>query len=161
MRNLRLRLENHLRSCCQWCANGCDNSQQCWDLQCIVEKIQPIRLCRPCVVRVGRAVQTDPLLFRYALAITEQKKCWEFLAQKFDRFHTSCNNPQQHATSCNKVCKRTQHATFKNAGSCWQQCCVRLHGALVNYKENVSRNSCCIKVAIKRVVYSWKHPGLC
>ena len=118
-------------------------------------RIQPIILCRPCVIRVrgpnnvGSAVQTDPLLFRYALTTMEQKKCWEF-----DRFHTLCNNPQQHATTCNKVCKRTQHATSKNAGSCWQQCCLRLHGALVNYKENVSRNSCCIKVAIKRVVYS-------
>ena len=125
-------------------------------------RIQPIILCRPCVLRVrgpnnvGRAVQTDPLLFRYTLATMEQKKCWEF-----DRFHTLCNNPQQHATTCNKVCKQKQHATSKNAGSCWQQCCLCLHGALVNYKENVSRNSCCIKVAIKRVVYSWQHPGLC
>ena len=41
---------------------------------------------------VGRAVQTDPALLRYALAITEQKKCWELLAQKFDQFQTSCNN---------------------------------------------------------------------
>ena len=33
---------------------------------------------------VGRAVQTDPTLLRYA--ITEQKKRWELLARKFDRF---------------------------------------------------------------------------
>ena len=45
---------------------------------------------------VGRAVQTDPPLLRYASAITEQKKCWELLARKFDRFQTLCNNPQQH-----------------------------------------------------------------
>jgi len=49
-------------SCWQWCANGCNNSQQCWDLQCIVGRIQAISLCNPCVqsVRghnnVGRAV---------------------------------------------------------------------------------------------------------
>ena len=36
---------------------------------------------------VGRAVQTDPTLLRYASAIKEQKKCWELLAEKFDRFH--------------------------------------------------------------------------
>ena len=30
---------------------------------------------------VGRAVPTDPTLLRYASAITEQKRCWEFLAQ--------------------------------------------------------------------------------
>ena len=32
----------------QWCANGCNNSQQCWDLQCIVGRIQPIRLYTMC-----------------------------------------------------------------------------------------------------------------
>ena len=39
---------------------------------------------------VGRAVQTAPTfeLLRYASAITEQKKCWELLAEKFDRFQT-------------------------------------------------------------------------
>ena len=46
----------------------CSNSQQRWDLQWIVESIQPIRLWRPCVMRVrgpkkvGRAVQTNPTL---------------------------------------------------------------------------------------------------
>ena len=75
--------------------------QQCWDLQCIVERIQPIRLCKPCVMRVrgpnnvGRAVQTDPTLLRHILAITEQKKCWELLAEKFDQFQTLRNNMQQ------------------------------------------------------------------
>ena len=62
--------------------------------------------CNPCVMRVrgpnnvGRAVQTDPTLLRYASAITEQKKCWELLAEKFDRFQTLRNNIQQHATGC-------------------------------------------------------------
>ena len=72
-----------LRAFWQWCANGCNNSQQCWDLQCIMGKIQPISLCKPCVMRVrgpnnvGRAVQTDQASLRHASAITEQKKCWE------------------------------------------------------------------------------------
>ena len=35
---------------------------------------------------VGIAVQTDPTLLRNASAITEQNKCWELLAQTFDRF---------------------------------------------------------------------------
>ena len=38
---------------------------------------------------VGRAVQTDPTLLRYASTITEQKKCWELFAQKFNPFQTS------------------------------------------------------------------------
>ena len=49
---------------------------------------------------VGRAVETDPTLLRYASAITEQKKCWELLAEKFDRFQTLRSNKQQHATGC-------------------------------------------------------------
>ena len=95
-----------LRACWQWCANGCNNSQQVWDLQSIVGRIQPVSLCNPCVMsvrgpnNVGRAVQTDPTLLRYASAITEQKKCWELLAEKFDRFQTLRNNIQQHATRC-------------------------------------------------------------
>ena len=44
---------------------------------------------------VGRAVETDPTLLRYASVITEQKKCWELLAEKFDRFQTLRNNMQQ------------------------------------------------------------------
>ena len=112
-----------LRACWQWCANECNNSQQCWDLQCIVGRIQPISLCKPCVMsvrgpnNVGRAVQTDPTLLRYASAIMEQKKCWELLAEKFDRFQTLRNNTQQHPTTYNRVWKRTQHVTFNNVAS--------------------------------------------
>ena len=50
---------------------------------------------------VWRTVQTDPTLLRCASVITEQKKCWELLAQKFDRFQTFRNNSQQHTTTCN------------------------------------------------------------
>ena len=35
---------------------------------------------------IGRAVQADPTLLLYASEITEQKKCWELLAEKFDWF---------------------------------------------------------------------------
>ena len=78
-----------LRACWQWCANGCNNSQQVWDLQCIVGRIQLISQQR------WKSCQTDPTLLRYASAITEQKKCWELLAEKFDRFQTLRNNIQQ------------------------------------------------------------------
>ena len=77
----------------------------------------------------GGAVQTDPTLLRYASAITEQlvKKCWELPAQKFDQFKTLRNNSQQHATTCNRECKRIKHccATLRRSrnkrivGSCW------------------------------------------
>ena len=114
-----------LRAYWQWSANGCNNSRQVCDLKCIVGRIQPTSLCNPCVMsvrgpnNVGRAVQTCPTLLCYASAITEQKKCWELLAGKFDRFQTLCNNTQQLPTTCNRVCKRTQHVTSNNFGSCW------------------------------------------
>ena len=76
---------------------------------------------------VGRAVRTDPTLLRYASAITEQKKCWELLAEKFDRFQTLRNNIQQHATGCANG-RNMYHPTM--LGVVGQQCCVRLHGAL-------------------------------
>ena len=44
---------------------------------------------------VGRAVQTDPTLLRYASTITEQKKCWELFPQKFNPFQTSCYSMQK------------------------------------------------------------------
>ena len=68
---------------------------------------------------VGKAVQTDPTLLRYASAITKQQKCWELLAEKFDWFQALHNNTQQHPSTCNSVCKRTQHVTTDNIGSCW------------------------------------------
>ena len=92
----------------------------------MVGGIQPTSLCKRCVMsvrgpnNVGRAVQTDPTLLRYSSAITKQKKCWELLAEEFDRFQTLRNNTQQHPTTCNRVCKRTQHVTSNNVGSCWR-----------------------------------------
>ena len=43
----------------------------------------------------------------------------QMLGEKFDQFQTLCNNSQQHPTTCNRVCKRTQHVTSNNVGSCW------------------------------------------
>ena len=52
---------------------------------------------------------TDLTLLGYASVITEQKKSWELLVSKFDWCQTLHNNSQQHATTCNRVCKRTQN----------------------------------------------------
>ena len=127
---------NNVGSCCaragSCLANGSKNSQQCWDLQCIMGRILPISLCKPCLMsvrglnNVGRAVQTDPTLLRYASAIRKQKKCWELLAEKFDRFQTLRNNTQQHPTTCNRVCKRTQHVTSNNVASVCTQPKIRI-----------------------------------
>ena len=85
----------------------------------------------PCVIRVRgqqqqcwKRCENDPTLWRYASAITDQKKCWDglLLAQTFDRFQTLRNNSQQHAATYNNIqhyLQTTQHVTFYNVGSCW------------------------------------------
>ena len=47
---------------------------------------------------VEKAAKMAPTLLCYFAVITEQKKCWEFLVQKFDRFETLRNNC---ANKCN------------------------------------------------------------
>ena len=104
---------------------------------------------------VGRAVQTDPTLLRYASAITEQKKCWGLLAERFDRFQTSRNNTQQHPTTCNMLCKRTQRVTSNNVASCWPTMLrpfargFRLRANGCNNSQHCCANnvgSCCVRV---------------
>ena len=79
------------------------------DLQCIVGKIQPISLCKPCVMRVrgpnnvGRAVQTHLTLLRYASAIRNKRyvgSCWLKNLTGYKLCATTRNNIQQHATGC-------------------------------------------------------------
>ena len=62
---------------------------------------------------VGRAVQTDRKLLRYASAITEHKKCWKLLGQKFDRFQTlrKTHNNMQQGVPTDAVC---------NIQQCWE-----------------------------------------
>ena len=50
-------------------------------------------------------------------------------------FQTLRNNSQQHATKWDRECKRTQHVHLTTSGVGGQQCCVRLHGALVTGAE--------------------------
>ena len=50
-------------------------------------------------------------------------------------FQTLRNNSQQHATTCDRECKRTQQVHLTTLGVGGQQCCVRLHGTLVTGAE--------------------------
>ena len=81
-------------------------------------------------------MQKDTTLLLYALAITEQKKWWELLTQKFDWFQTlHNNNSQQHTTTCNRVCKWMQHPG-NNIGSCWPiMLCLSAGGFTVLYRD--------------------------
>ena len=55
------------------------------------------------------------------------KKCWELLRPFCFKL---C------ATTCDRECKRTQHVHLTTLGVGGQQCCVRLHGALVTSAEH-------------------------
>ena len=73
-----------------------------------------------------------------------KKKCWEFLAQKFDQFQTSCNNSQQHATACENG-RNVQQPTIM-LGVVGKLCCVRLPTGLYGcplfwHKELLSHNN--------------------
>ena len=58
------------------------------------------------------------------------------------------NNSQQHATTCNRVCKRTQYVTSNNVGVVGQQCYVCLYGALTLLDV-----TCCVRLhTLLRVV---------
>ena len=80
---------------------------RCWLVGLSDEVIALLSPRRPCAMRVrgpnkvGRAVLTDPSSLCYVRRSLEQKKCWELLTQKFDRFKTLSNNSQQHAKTCN------------------------------------------------------------
>ena len=54
----------------------CNNSQQRWDLQWIVESIQPIRLWRPCVMRARGPKMLEELCKRIQHCCNLQ--CWRF-----------------------------------------------------------------------------------
>ena len=100
----------------------CNNSQQRWDLQCIMGRIQAIRLCKPCVVRVRgpnnveRTVQTGQI-----------QNCCATLQRSWNKrnigirscWMKSLTGFKLCATTCNRVGKRTQHITSNNFGSCW------------------------------------------
>ena len=122
---LALQCWDLLRPCWRWCANGWNDSRQCWDLECIVGRIQPIRPCGMQVrgpKNVERAVQTDPIstLLHYSSAITEQKTY--LLGVVGSKVWPPSNSAQQLPTTRDNmqhVCKRTQHVTSNNVGRCW------------------------------------------
>ena len=64
-------------------------------------------MCLRTLKNSGRAVQTDPTLLRFGDHGT--KKCWELLAQKFDRLQTFAT-----------TCKGVQTDTTCNIRQCWQ-----------------------------------------
>ena len=74
--------------------------------------------------------------------------------EKFDRFQTLRNNTQQHPTTCNRVCKRTQHVTSNNVGSCWSTMLRPFARSLIRPALQPVRRRCtiCSHVCVIRVI---------
>ena len=123
----RLDLREWLRSSLlKISAKGCNNSQQCCDLQCIMGRIQPTRpwvTWVPSPNNVERSGQTDPTMLGYTLAIMEQKECWEL-------FQTLRSNCQKHTTTWNKCAKGRNRSHPTMLGVVGRQSYIRLHRAV-------------------------------
>ena len=114
-----------LRACWQWFSNGCNNSQQIWDLHCIVGRVQPISLRNPCVMSVVAPKMLEELCKRIqhccaTLRRSRNKRnvgsCWLKNLTGFKLYATTSNNMQQ-GVQTDATCNI-------------QQFYVRLHGAL-------------------------------
>ena len=108
-----------LRPCWQWCANGCNKSRQYWDLQCIVGRIQPIRpletMCharswpQQCWKSFSCTNGSNIVALRFNDHGTK-----EMLGVMGSNVWPVSNFALQRPTTCNRVCKRTQHVTSNN-----------------------------------------------
>ena len=89
----------------------CKRMQQ---LPAMLEQCWPI-MCDPshkviALLTVSKVTTCDASTLCYALATMEQNKCWELLAQRFNRFETFHNNSQQYATTCNRTMLCSSHS---------------------------------------------------
>ena len=66
---------------------------------------------------IGRAMHYASNIVGLCFGDHRTKEFWELLGQKFYWCQTLRNNSQQHAITCNRVCKRTQHMTTNNVAS--------------------------------------------
>ena len=95
--------------------------------------------------------------------LRNKKKCWGFLAEKFDWFQTLRNNTQQHPATCNRVCKRTQHVTSNNVGSCWSTMLRPFAHSLSHQKSENPRNLArqhvltkIVQAPMPMLIFQWK-----
>ena len=91
-----------------------------------------------------KSVQTDPTLLRYTSATTEQKKCWDLLAGKFDCFQTLPNNWKKKEACCCLQSLHRKEALFLNRPflSCPNPLLkIKTKGKALNWYENNNNNN--------------------
>ena len=132
------------QSCCVRVGNGVQ-TDDCWDLHCIVGRIWPTRLRRPFVIRVrgpstaGGAVQTDYYILRQSLIKRDVGSCWLKVWQ--------VSNFAQHLpTTRNNMQQSVQTDATCNIQQCWEllannpaSVCTRLNSQYVTTRPFVTR----------------------
>ena len=84
---------------------------------CVAISMETISNARAWPQQCWESLQTDPTLLRYASVITEQKKCWELLAETFDQLNFTQRLPTTRNNMHQATCKRTRHLTSNNVSS--------------------------------------------
>ena len=104
---LTLLPNNHAQKCsgfeisfARWLWTSLPNIQQCWEL--LANNVASV-----CTYHTQRLPTLLP------------QQCWELLCPYWQWCTNGCDNSQQHAIACNRVCKRTQHVTSNNVRSYW------------------------------------------
>ena len=93
----------------------CNNSQQCWDLQCIVGRIQSIRLWRSCVMRVR-----GPNNVGLVCAMLCHHGTKELLEVFGSKVWLVLNFVQQLPKTCNNKQQGVQTDAACNIQHCWE-----------------------------------------
>ena len=131
-------------SCCVRVGNRVQ-TDDCWDLHCIVGRIWPRRLRRPFVIRVrgpstaGGAVQTDHYILRQSLIKRDVGSCWLKVWQ--------VSNFAQHLrTTRNNMQRSVQTDATCNIQQCWEllannpaSVCTRLNSQYARTRPIVTR----------------------
>ena len=109
-----------LRPCWQWCANGCNNSQQCWPITrsyCVAVSKEIVCNERAWPQQCWKSCTNGSNIVALRFGDHGTKEMFGAVGLKVCRFQTLRNNYQQHATTCNRLYKRTQHVTSNNVAT--------------------------------------------
>ena len=98
-----------LRPCWQWCANRCNNSKQCCDLQCIVGRVWPITLETMCnasawLPQCWKSCANGSKIVALRFDDHEAKEMLGDVGSKFDRFQTLRTRNMQQGVQTDATC---------------------------------------------------------
>ena len=114
------RLHDQLAHCWTNNVGSGVHCQQCWELQCIVGRIQPIRLCKPCVMCVRgcwKSCANESNIVAPRFGNHRTKEMFEIACSKVWPVSNFAQQLQAIRNKMQKECQWTQHETSINVGS--------------------------------------------